>query len=88
MSNSVKPIRLSAHAKMRASARGTCEEEIVEAIRTSEWKTSQLSKLECKKDFVFNKSWNNKFYRTKQVRPIFVEEDKEIIVITVYVYYF
>ena len=28
------------------------------------------------------------FYRTKQIRPIFVDEPAEIIVVTVYVYYF
>jgi hypothetical protein len=32
--------------------------------------------------------WNKTFYQTKQVRPIFVEEDLEIVGITVYVYYF
>jgi hypothetical protein len=28
------------------------------------------------------------FYATKQVRPIFVDEPQEIVVVTVYVYYF
>jgi hypothetical protein len=32
--------------------------------------------------------WNGKVYPTKQVRPIFVEEAEEILVATVYVYYF
>lgn len=32
--------------------------------------------------------WNKRVYTTKQVRPIFVEESNEIVVITVYVYYF
>ena len=35
----------------------------------------------------FGKEWNGVFYRTKQVRPIFVEEPAEIVVVTVYVYY-
>jgi hypothetical protein len=29
-----------------------------------------------------------KRYATKQVRPIFVEEEREIVVVTVYTYYF
>jgi hypothetical protein len=29
-----------------------------------------------------------KYYETKQVRPVFVETTEEIIVVTVYVYYF
>jgi hypothetical protein len=40
------------------------------------------------KDFTYGQEWNGKFYTTKQVRPIFVEEDDEIVVVTVYVYYF
>lgn len=88
MNGCSKPIRLSAHAKVRCSLRGTTEKEITETIKTSKWRESELNKLECHKDFVFNKTWNNKFYKTKQVKPIFVKEEKEIVVITVYVYYF
>ena len=32
--------------------------------------------------------WNGTHYTTKQVRPIFVDEPDEIVVVTVYVYYF
>ena len=40
------------------------------------------------KNFIYNKEWNKKIYSTKQVRPIFVEEKNEIVVVTVYVYYY
>jgi hypothetical protein len=40
------------------------------------------------KDFPYGKEWNGKVYATKQVRAIFVEEVGEIVVITVYTYYF
>jgi len=83
-----KPIRLSAHAKLRASLRGASEEEIIETIKTAKRQKAQLNKLECQKDFVFNQVWNNKFYKTKQVKSVFIEEEKEIVVVTVYVYYF
>ncbi len=88
MNKSSKPVKLSAHAKARSRFRGATEEEIFEAIKTSKWQKSELNKLECRKDFIFNKVWNNKSYKTKQVRPIFVEDKKEIIVVTVYTYYF
>lgn len=39
-------------------------------------------------DFPLGSEWNGAFYETKQVRPIFVEEAVEIVVVTVYVYYF
>ena len=37
---------------------------------------------------LFKSLYNGKYYETKQIRPIFVEEPGEIIVVTVYVYYF
>ena len=84
----MKPIRLSGHAKEQLFFRGTTEDEVIEAIRTSTWQPAELERLECRKDFVFENEWNKKYYKTKQVRPIFVEEDNEIVVITVYSYFF
>jgi len=52
------------------------------------WETAELGRLECRKDFSFESEWNKNYYDTKQVRPIFVEEHDEVIVVTVYVYYF
>ncbi|MBI4823339.1 MAG: hypothetical protein HY805_03800 [Nitrospirae bacterium] len=84
----MKPIRLSGHAKEQLFYRGTTEEEVFEAIRTSEWQPAELGRLECRKDFAFENIWNKKYYKVKQVRPIFADEDTEIVVVTVYTYYF
>ena len=84
----MKPIRLSEHAKYQLFYRGTKEEEVIEAIRTSQWQTTEFGRLECKKNFIFEDQWNKRYYKIKQVRPIFIEEIKEIIVITVYTYFF
>ena len=84
----MKPVRLSGHARDGMSSRGACEEEIVEAIRTALWTPAERGRLECRKDFVFNGMWNSEHYATRQVRPIFVDEPEEIVVVTVYVYYF
>ena len=37
---------------------------------------------------MYSDDWNGKFYATKRVRPIFVDEPEEIVVITVYTYFF
>ena len=79
-----KPIRLSGHASIQISRRGVFREELEEAIRKASWQPAELDRLECRKDFAYNREWNGKFYHTKQVRPIFVEELNEILVITVY----
>jgi len=88
MEDTRKPVLLSQHAKQQLAFRGTTEQEIVQAVRMEPWSPAEAGRLECRKDFVFNAEWNNKHYATKQVRPIFVNEPGEIVVVTVYVYYF
>jgi len=84
----VKPIRLSKHALRYLDKRGFTVKEVEEAIRTAPWQPAELRRLDCRKDFPYAKEWNGKVYATKQVRPVFVEEAGEIVVITVYTYYF
>jgi hypothetical protein len=84
----MKPIRLSGHAKEQLFFRGTTEEEVIETIKKSPWQPAELGRLESRKNFTFEKEWNKKYYKIKQVRPIFVEEENEIIVVTVYTYFF
>ncbi|MCX5886214.1 MAG: hypothetical protein NT096_09955 [Proteobacteria bacterium] len=84
----MKPIRLSAHARENLSYRGTTEQEVIDTIRTAPWGAAEHGRLECRKEFQYKQDWNGKFYNTKQVRPILVEETEEIVVVTVYVYYF
>ncbi|MEK7400498.1 MAG: DUF4258 domain-containing protein [Candidatus Poribacteria bacterium] len=84
----MKTIRFSKHAKEQLAFRDATEDEVIETIETFDWKPTELGRLECRKDFLYRKIWNKKFYEIKQVRPIFVEEDDEIIVVTVYTYFF
>ncbi|OGL48819.1 MAG: hypothetical protein A3H37_11405 [Candidatus Schekmanbacteria bacterium RIFCSPLOWO2_02_FULL_38_14] len=84
----MKPIKLSEHAKEQLFFRGTTEEEVIETIQTSEWQPAELGRLESRKNFPFENEWNKKYYKIKQVRPIFIEEEKEIVIITVYTYFF
>jgi len=78
-----KPIRLSGHAKEQLEFRGATEHEIIEAIREEIWQPAEGGRLECRRDFVFEGEWNKKPYKKKQVRPIFVDEPEEIVVVTV-----
>jgi len=83
-----KPIRLSRHAQEQLRYRGASEGEVVEAIRTCRGTDAELNRLECRKNYAYKQYWNNRYYETKQIKPIFVEESNEIVVVTVYVYYF
>jgi hypothetical protein len=88
MDQTTKPIRFSGHVLEQLGYRGTTSEEIISAIQSTEWTPAELGRLECRLNMKFDKEWNNKYYETKQVRPIFVAEVDEIVVVTVYVYYF
>ena len=86
--NGIKPIRFSKHALGYTAKRGFTVTEVEDAIRTCAWGATELGRLDCRKNFVCGREWNGKIYATKQVRPVFVEERQEIVVITVYTYYF
>ena len=83
-----KPIVLSSHAQEQCRYRGGSEDDVVQAIRTAPWTPAELGRLECQWDVPFNRLWNGVHYAIKRVRPIFVEEPAQIVVVTVYVYYF
>jgi hypothetical protein len=84
----MKPIRFSKHAMGYTASRGFTVAEVEDAIRTCAWGAAELGRLDCRKDFAYGREWNGKVYATKQVRPVFVDEAGEIVVITVYTYYF
>ena len=83
----MKAIRLSAHALSYTTRRGFTVAEVEETIGESRWEPAELGRVECRKIFPFNREWNGKRYANKEVRPIFVEEADEIVVVTVYTYY-
>ena len=84
----MKPIRLSDHALRYATKRGFTVDEVEDTIRTTPWQLAELGRLECRKDFAYDQEWNGRIYATKQVRPVFIQEAAEVVVITVYTYYF
>ena len=88
MKTGEKPIRLSQHAQEQARQRGATEEDVRDAIRSAAWGPADAGRLECQKEFVCGRLWQGRSYQTKRVRPIFVDEPNEIVVVTVYVCYF
>ena len=83
----MKPVRLSAHASEQALHRGASYAEITAAIRESEWGPAAFGRCEAKKQTRFGDEWNGKRCALKLVRPIFVVEPDEILVVTVYVHH-
>ncbi|MHB1426973.1 MAG: hypothetical protein ACYC3I_27780 [Gemmataceae bacterium] len=69
-------------------SRGFTEAEVAESIRQSEGQPTHHERWEASWEFAYNSDWNGTYYATKRVRPIFVEEATEIVVVTVYMYFF
>ena len=81
-------VRLSLRAALQAERRGVAFDEIVGATESSPWEAADKGRHQCRRDFDFDGVRLGRRYHTKQVRPIFVEEAGEIVVVTVYAYYF
>lgn len=89
MSNgTTKPIRLSNHARGYLSRRGFSAAEVTDAIRLSQWRPTRQGRWEASREFAYHGDWNGTLYANKRVRPIFVEATTEIVVVTVYTYFF
>ena len=84
----MKPIRLTNHAQEQARERGANEQEVIEAITKVSWETAKNDRKLCRYNFSFGKDWQGEYYSIKQVAPVIKEEPDEIIVITVYTFYF
>jgi hypothetical protein len=84
----MKPIRLSQHAQEQAKERGATETEVKEAVRKGSREPAARGREICRYNFVFERRWQRKHYAIKQVAPVIKEQNDEIIVITVYTFYF
>ena len=86
----MKPVRLSRHAQGYTAKRGFTVAEIERAIREGPWSPAEYGegRLQASMEFPFQAIWNGRRYAVKRVRPIFVELELEILVITVYTYYY
>ena len=84
----MKPIRLTKHAREQAAERGATEPEIAVAIRKGSREPAKNGRELCRYNFTFGTTWQGKPYAVKQVAPVIKEEAREIVVITVYTFYF
>jgi hypothetical protein len=84
----MKLIRLSQHAKKQCFERGANESEVIQAIQTGICKSAKKGRYRYETTFQYNAQWQGRFYALKKVTPIVIETDTELIVITVYTFYF
>ena len=84
----MKTIVFSQHALDQLRDRGASKEEVKLAIQVGEDIPAKKGRKAFRKNFHFGSKWKDKQYEVKQVMPIVVEETEEIVVVTVYVFYF
>lgn len=84
----MKRIRLTKHAGEQAVERGASEEQVKEAVRKGAREPAKRGCELCRYNFPFTGTWQGKPYAVKQVAPVIREEPHEIVVITVYTFYF
>lgn len=81
-------IKIHPHAKARMQERGATEEEVIRTVETGENFPAKFGRTGFRRNFAFNNLWRGKKYNTKQLEAFAVEEDKDLIIITVVVKYF
>ena len=81
-------IKIHPHAKERMTERGINEKEVIETVENGELFPVKFGRNGFRKNFIFNDLWREKRYNIKQVEVITVNEDNDIIVITVIAKYF
>ena len=84
----MKPIRFSRHGEEQALERGATTAEVAEAIRKGAREPAKHGRELCRYNFPFGRKWQGKQYAIKQVAPVIMEKANEIVVITVYTFYF
>ena len=81
-------IILSDHALRQMQERGVSRDEVEDAIRMGERIPAKRGRLSFRRNFKFNRCWGGKHYAIKQVVPIVVKAETDMIVVTVYAFYF
>jgi hypothetical protein len=81
-------IRFHPHARERMAERGATEREVTAAVEKGERFEAKFDRIGFRRNFVFEKQWQGKYYKTKQVEAYAVRQGKDWLVITVIAKYF
>ena len=88
MNEQAKPIVFTHHARRRCEQRGTTEADVTVAIRTGKREPAQRGLWLYRLNLEYQREWDGVRYAVQQVAPVVDEEDRRIVVVTVYTYYF
>ena len=83
-----KIVRLTTHAREQARERGASETEAREAGSKGSREPAKHGRELCRYNFAYGRIWQGRIYPVKQVVPVIKEDANEILVITVYTFFF
>jgi len=81
-------VRFHSHATERIAQRGATEREVAVAVETGEQFEAKFGRTGFRRNFAFEKQWQGKYYKTKQIEAYAVREDDDWLVISVITRYF
>jgi len=84
----MKPVRLTRHAQEQCSERSASDEEVRQAVEQGMREPAKHGRELCRFNVPFNATWQGRYYAVKQVAPLIKEEAAEVVVITVYTFFF
>ena len=84
----MKPIRFTAQAIERCSQRGASEDEVRETIERGLREPAKRGRFMYRHNFEYRAKWHGEYYAIKQVAPVVAEAENEIVVVTMYTFYF
>ena len=70
------------------AVRGASTNEVEEAVPLRGVHTGKMGRQTYRKNFPFRGLWKGRYYETKQVLAIVVEEPERLVVITIFAFYF
>ena len=61
---------------------------MIAAVRDGERELARDGREMCRLTLEFNREWDGKYYGAQQIAPVIVEDEHEIVVVTVLTFYF
>jgi len=84
----MKKIVFSKHSLIQCEERGAKLDEVEATINDGSVENAKKNRIKFTMNFQYNAEWGGKYYPIKQIEAIAVEENNELIVITVIAKYF
>jgi hypothetical protein len=81
-------IIISEHAREKMLERGIDDDDVRITIEHGEHFTAKYGRFGFRRNFVYLRHWQNRFYSAKQVSVITVKEENTYLVVTVIAKYF